>query len=144
MLAPCYLDGAPIAPELVTADLGFLEDGALHVIGRADDVIVTGGAKVHPLEVEAVLAATPGVRAACVFAVPDERWGQIVAAAIAAAPGFDLAAAAARWHAALPPPARPRRLAIAAQPRSRRRASPIAAPRRACTHEPVRYAHAPA
>jgi o-succinylbenzoate---CoA ligase len=115
MLAPCYLDGAPIAPELVTADLGFLDGGgALHVVGRADDVIVTGGAKVHPLEVEAVLAATPGVRAACVFAVPDARWGQIVGAALAADPGFDLAAAAARWHAALPPPARPRRIALAA------------------------------
>ncbi len=115
MLAPCYLDGAPIAPELATADLGFLDaGGALHVVGRADDVIVTGGAKVHPLEVEAVLAATPGVRAALVFAVPDARWGQIVGAALAADPGFDLATAAARWHAALPPPARPRRIALAA------------------------------
>jgi O-succinylbenzoic acid--CoA ligase len=144
MLAPCYLDGAPIAPAFTTADLGFVEDGALHVVGRADDVIVTGGAKVHPLAVEAVLAATPGVRAACVFAVPDARWGQIVAAAIAATPDFDLAAAAARWHAALPPPARPRRLAIAAQ-------LPLAATgkpdRRAAArlpHAPLRYRPAPA
>jgi O-succinylbenzoic acid--CoA ligase len=112
MLAPRYLDGAPIAPELVTADLGFVEDGALHVAGRADDVIVSGGAKVHPLEIEAVLAATPGVRAACAFGVPDERWGQLVCAALATAPGFELAAAAARWRAALPAHARPRRLAL--------------------------------
>jgi O-succinylbenzoic acid--CoA ligase len=139
MLAPCYLDGAPIAPELVTADLGFLAGGALHVVGRADDVIVTGGAKVHPLEIEAVLAATPGVRAALVFAVPDERWGHIVGAAIATAPDFDLAAAAARWHAVLPPPARPRRIALAAA----LPLSPTGKPdRRAAArlpHAPLRY-----
>ncbi|HWU86216.1 MAG TPA: hypothetical protein VN253_03030, partial [Kofleriaceae bacterium] len=115
MLAPQYLDGAPIAPAFGTADLGFLDGNALYVVGRADDVIVTGGAKVHPQQVEAVLAATPGVLAACVFAVPDERWGQLVGAALTTAPAFDLAAAAAHWHAALPAHARPRRLALAAQ-----------------------------
>jgi acyl-CoA synthetase (AMP-forming)/AMP-acid ligase II len=62
-----------------------------------------------------VLAATPGVRTACVFGITDERWGQIVAAAVAAAPGFDAAAARERWQAALPPHARPRRLAILSQ-----------------------------
>ncbi len=111
-LATCYLDGAPIAPELVTADLGFVEAGALHVLGRIDDVIITGGENVHPLEVEAVLAATPGVRAACAFGVPDPRWGQIVAAALVVEPGFDEAAATARWFAALAPHALPRALAV--------------------------------
>ena len=111
MLATRYLDGAPIAPELVTSDLGFVEQGALVVVGRADDVIVTGGENVHPATVEAVLAATPGVRAAIVFAVPDERWGQIVGAAIATDRDLD-AAALASWHAALPAHARPRELAI--------------------------------
>jgi O-succinylbenzoic acid--CoA ligase len=112
MLAARYLDGAPIAPELVTADLGELRDGVLRILGRADDVIITGGENVHPAEVEAVLAATPGVRTACVFGLADERWGQIVAAAIATAPDFDPAVARARWHAALAPHARPRRLAV--------------------------------
>jgi O-succinylbenzoic acid--CoA ligase len=139
MLAPQYLDGAPIAPELATSDLGFVEDDALYVVGRADDVIVTGGAKVHPLEVEAVLAATPGVRAACAFGVPDERWGQIVGAAIAADPDFDLAAAAARWHAALPPPARPRRLAIAAQLPLAPTGKPDRRAAARLPHAPVRY-----
>jgi O-succinylbenzoic acid--CoA ligase len=113
-LATCYLDGAPIAPELTTHDLGVLDGGALRVLGRADDVIITGGENVHPAQVEAVLAATPGVRAACAFGVPDARWGQIVGAALAVAPAFDRAAALARWHAQLPPHARPRRLALAA------------------------------
>ncbi len=111
MLATCYLDGEPIAPAFATADLGFLEDGALHVVGRVDDVIITGGENVHPAQVEAVLAATPGVHGACAFAVSDPRWGQIVGAALATAVAFDLRAAAAHWHAALPPHARPRLVA---------------------------------
>ncbi len=115
MLAKRYLDGDAIAPELVTSDLGWLDAaGSLHVAGRADEVIITGGHKVHPTEVEAVLAATVGVRAACVFAIADPHWGQIVGVALAVAPPFDRAAALAHWHAALPPYARPRRLAIAA------------------------------
>lgn len=113
MLASRYLDGTPIAPALETSDLGFVEDGVLHIIGRADDVIITGGENVHPAQVEAVLAATPGVRAAVAFGVPDERWGQLVAAAVAVDASFDRDAALARWHANLPPFARPRRLAVA-------------------------------
>jgi len=111
MLATCYLDGAPIAPELITADLGFVDGAGLHVLGRADDVIVTGGENVHPATVEAVLDATPGVRAACAFGIADERWGQIVGAAIAVDDRFDTAALRA-WHAALPAYALPRELAV--------------------------------
>ncbi len=111
MLATRYLDGEPIAPELVTRDLGYLERGALVVVGRVDDVIITGGENVHPATVEAVLAATPGVRAAIAFAVPDETWGQIVGAAVVTEREIDPAAVAA-WHAALPAHARPRELAV--------------------------------
>ena len=114
MLATRYLDGTPIAPLFITADLGFVEESALHVVGRADDMIISGGENVHPSQVEAVLAATPGVRAACAFGVPDRRWGQLVGVAIAIDPTFDAAAAAARWHARLPPHARPRLLATTA------------------------------
>ena len=110
-LASRYLDGEPIAPIFTTADLGYLEHGALHVVGRADDVIITGGENVHPNEVEAVLAATPGVRAACAFGIADDRWGQRVVAALAVDPSFELSAAVARWHSALPPHALPREVA---------------------------------
>jgi len=112
MLATRYLDGTPIAPELVTADIGFVADGELFVLGRADDVIISGGENVHPAQIEAVLAATPGVRAAAAFGIADARWGQVVGAALAVAPTFDRATALARWHAQLPPHARPRRLAL--------------------------------
>ncbi len=68
---------------LATADAGHLdEDGHLWVTGRLSDRIVTGGATVDPLEVENVLREHPGVADACVVGVPDERWGQIVTAAI--------------------------------------------------------------
>ena len=112
MLATCYLDGPPIAPAFTTADLGSVTAGALHVAGRSDDVIITGGENVHPSAIEAVLAATPGVAAACAFGVADERWGQVVAAALVVDPDFDPPAAATRWHALLPAHARPRRLAL--------------------------------
>jgi o-succinylbenzoate---CoA ligase len=70
-----------------TGDLGRWRGGRLEVLGRADDVINTGGEKVAPAAVERVLAARPGVRAACVVGLPDPRWGQVVGAAVALAPG---------------------------------------------------------
>jgi acyl-CoA synthetase (AMP-forming)/AMP-acid ligase II len=111
-----YLDEArspqPEAqPTFASRDLGFLDaDGCLHVTGRVDDVIITGGENVHPAEVERVLALAPGVAACCVFATPDPRWGQVVCAAIVPAPGFDEAAALAHCAAHLAPHQRPRRL----------------------------------
>jgi len=68
----------------VTADCGQLVDGDLRVLGRHDDVIVTGGENVHPLEVERELLLHPGIDDACVFGLSDEHWGQVVAAAIVA------------------------------------------------------------
>ena len=70
---------------LETGDLGSLDDrGRLVVHGRADDLIVTGGENVHPLEVESALLALPAVEDACVFGTPDEQWGEIVTAAVVA------------------------------------------------------------
>ncbi len=71
-----------------TGDLGELdEEGQLFVHVRRTDLIVTGGENVYPVEVEQALERLPGVRRAAVFGVPDERWGQIVAAAIEPSPG---------------------------------------------------------
>jgi O-succinylbenzoic acid--CoA ligase len=111
-LATSYLGGPAIAPELVTSDLGELDgDGTLRVLGRRDDMINTGGEKVHPLDVERVLTATPGVRAACAFGVADERFGRVVAAVIVGDEHFDRASALEYWREALPSFARPRWLA---------------------------------
>jgi O-succinylbenzoic acid--CoA ligase len=66
---------------LRTGDLGRLDPGPrLVVLGRRDDVIVTGGVNVHPAEVEAVLSAHPTVAEVGVRGLPDQRWGQRVAA----------------------------------------------------------------
>jgi 2-furoate---CoA ligase len=66
-----------------TRDLGYRdEDGDLYVVGRADDMIISGGENVHPLEVETALALCPGVADVVVAGLPDERWGQVVTAFI--------------------------------------------------------------
>jgi 2-furoate---CoA ligase len=56
------------------------EDGDLWIDGRVDDMIVSGGENIHPLEVEDVVAQHPGVREVGVIGVPDERLGQRVVA----------------------------------------------------------------
>ena len=74
---------APLAPDgwLRTADRGVLDaDGCLTVLGRADDVIVSGGENVAPEEVEAALLDHPAVADAGVAGVPDAEWGQVVCA----------------------------------------------------------------
>ena len=66
-----------------TGDTGRLDaDGDLWIDGRVDDMIISGGENIHPLEVEDVLAAHPGVREVAVVGLPDERWGQRVVAIV--------------------------------------------------------------
>ena len=74
-------DGHP--REFVTSDLGYVAaDGQVTVRGRADDVINTGGHKVVPGEVAAVLATCPGVRDVVVVGRPDPEWGERVTAVV--------------------------------------------------------------
>ena len=93
-----------------TSDLGRFHDGRLEVLGRIDDVIVTGGEKVAPAAVEAVLITQPGIRAACVVGVPDPEWGQVVAAALVVDPGADADAAVAAVQVELGRAGVPRRV----------------------------------
>lgn len=79
---------------LRTSDLGCWADpgdGApprLAVLGRVDDVLVTGGVKVAPAAVERVLAeSVPGVQEALVVGVPDPEWGQALVAVVVLTPG---------------------------------------------------------
>jgi 2-furoate---CoA ligase len=68
-----------------TGDVGTLdEDGDLWVLGRVDDMILSGGENVHPLEVEDVLARHPGVAEVAVVGAPDDRLGQRVVAVVVA------------------------------------------------------------
>jgi 2-furoate---CoA ligase len=69
-----------------TGDVGVWDDdGDLWVQGRVDDMLISGGENIHPLEVEDVLSRHPQVREVAVAGLPDERWGQIVAAFVAPA-----------------------------------------------------------
>jgi O-succinylbenzoic acid--CoA ligase len=84
-----------------TSDLGSLDAaGRLHVLGRSDELIITGGENVAPLEVDRVLESCPGVRAACTFGLDDPEWGQLVAAALVVDEGTVLSLDALRAHVA--------------------------------------------
>src|SRR5207245_3342035 len=68
-----------------TGDVGRLDgDGDLWILGRLDDMIISAGENIHPLEVEDVLARHPKVAEVAVVAAPDERLGQRVVAVVVA------------------------------------------------------------
>ena len=109
---------------VVAGDYALLEaDGSITLLGRGSVCINSGGEKIYPEEVEAALKAHPAVFDAIVVGVPDERWGQAVAAVVQPRPDVD-AADAGRPRRTQPDP--PRRLQDAAPsgPRRRDRALP--------------------
>jgi len=87
-VTPGYWDNQYVRkPRLIddswqpTGDLGYFDpDGALHFIGRNDEMIKTGGENVYPSEVAAALLSVAGISDAAVFGLPDARMGQKVAA----------------------------------------------------------------
>jgi len=99
-VTPGYLDDAATEAAVSehgfhTGDLGYRdEDGRLWVVGRADDRIVTGGENVAAETVAAAIRDCPGVADAAVVGLPDEEWGQRVAALVVGATD----AAAVRDH----------------------------------------------
>jgi o-succinylbenzoate---CoA ligase len=85
---------------LHTGDLGrFDGEGFLHVLGRRDDVIVSGGENVHPVEVEAVLQSHPAVSEVCVVGTPDPDWGAAVIAFVRLREGNTATEVQLREHA---------------------------------------------
>jgi len=84
---------------MATGDVGrFDEEGRLFVEGRDDEMIVSGGENVFPAEVEEVLAAHPDVAEVAVVGVPDEEWGQRLAAYVVARPGRRLSPDQVKSH----------------------------------------------
>ncbi|MCE3554999.1 AMP-binding protein [Pseudonocardia sp. RS11V-5] len=112
-------DGWYYTGDLAVAD----PDGDLHVSGRVDDMINSGGENLYPDEIEAVLARCPEIDDVVVVGLPDERWGQAVTAFVVPGRGTDAAAAAEKALAfartALPSLKRPKKvIALDAVPRS--------------------------
>jgi malonyl-CoA/methylmalonyl-CoA synthetase len=67
----------------VTGDMGaFDEDGYLSILGRAKDLVITGGLNVYPAEVEAALDDLPGIAASAVIGVPHPDFGEAVVACV--------------------------------------------------------------
>ena len=64
----------------------------LQVLGRSDDVLISGGVKISARAVATVLEEHPSVREACVVGLPDARWGTAIAAAVTLVPSADAAA----------------------------------------------------
>lgn len=80
------VDSLPLADDLKdgwfrTSDAGLLENGVLTVLGRTDNVISSGGLKLHPEVLEAELLRIDGVTATCVIGKDDDRLGQRICAA---------------------------------------------------------------
>jgi acyl-CoA synthetase (AMP-forming)/AMP-acid ligase II len=76
-----FRDGWLYIGDLATWD----EDEYVTIVGRKDDMIISGGENIHPTQVEAVLAEHPAIADAAVVGLPDERWGELVVAYVVAA-----------------------------------------------------------
>lgn len=103
------------SPEewLATGDLVEERDGRLLFVGRTVEIINVGGAKVHPLPIEELIAAVPGVIVCAVYGKPNAITGQIVAVDVVAQTDADPDAIKDAIHSAcsaLPAPGRPRRV----------------------------------
>ena len=102
------------APTFRTSDHGVLRGGALIVLGRLDDVLITGGVKVDPAAVEHALSIAPGVAEVVVVGIPHAEWGSAVTAVVTregdAVPDLDTLRALAAT--ALGPAAAPRHLLV--------------------------------
>ena len=83
--AAALVDGWYHSGDLVDVD----DEGYVSVVGRARDVIRTGGESVTPPEVELALAGHPALADVAVVGLPDDRWGEIVCAVVVLAPGAD-------------------------------------------------------
>jgi acyl-CoA synthetase (AMP-forming)/AMP-acid ligase II len=91
------LDGAGWFP---TRDRGFVDDeGYLFIEGRSDDTIIRGGENIAPAEIEEVLLRHPDIAQCAVVGVPDDEWGQRIAAVVVTRDGGRLDAGAVQEFA---------------------------------------------
>ena len=90
-----FRDGWLYIGDLATWDA----DEYVTIVGRKDDMIISGGENVHPTQVESVLSELPAVTDSAVVGLPDERWGELVVAYVVRSdPQVDAAALEAHCH----------------------------------------------
>jgi acyl-CoA synthetase (AMP-forming)/AMP-acid ligase II len=81
-------DAIDSAGWMHTGDQAVMDpDGSLRIVGRIKDMIIRGGENIYPREIEDVLFDHPAVVEAVVLGVPDEEWGEVVAAYVRPVPG---------------------------------------------------------
>jgi len=73
-------------------DVGYLKNGRLYLCDRRSDMVISGGTNIYPAEIEMVLTQCPGVKDCAVFGIPDEDFGESLAAAVELMPGAQLTA----------------------------------------------------
>ncbi|MFP5309774.1 MAG: AMP-binding protein [Actinomycetes bacterium] len=116
--APERWDEAVSDGWFTTADRGrLLDDGRLEVLGRTDDVVVSGGENVSTASVAGALRSLPEIADAAVVGLPDDEWGEVVGAVVVAAADAtvpDVAVVRDRLRERLPRHALPRRLVVVA------------------------------
>jgi long-chain acyl-CoA synthetase len=86
------LDGFVTVGDMGRVD----EDGYLYLTDRTNDMVISGGVNIYPAEIESVLYEMPAVRDCAVFGIPDEEYGESVAAHIEVGDGFTLTATEVR------------------------------------------------
>ena len=112
MRVPCYADFSYLNhPEkrasverdglISCGDIGYLKDGHLYLCDRRSDMVISAGTNIYPAEIEMVLLQMPGVQDCAVFGIPDEEFGESLAAAVEAMPGAELTAEQVRAYLAI-------------------------------------------
>ena len=89
-------DGFVTAGDVVILD----EEGYIYIVDRKKDMIVTGGVNVYPREIEEIVATFPGVHEVAVVGIPDEKWGEGIAAVVVPRPGINLSIPEIQAHIA--------------------------------------------
>jgi acyl-CoA synthetase (AMP-forming)/AMP-acid ligase II len=93
--ARAFQDGYCSAGDMARRDA----DGFYTLVDRKSNMVISGGEKVYPSEVEQVIAAHPDVHDVAVIGVPDPKWGEAVTAVVVARPGRQPTVAALMEHA---------------------------------------------
>ncbi len=97
LLSPAHAPGSPAGP----GNTAHGNEPRLQVLGRSDDVLISGGVKISARAVATALEEHPAVREACVVGLPDARWGTAIAAAVTLVPSAAATAAPTENNLAL-------------------------------------------